>query len=343
MRQYEKSLHLGLTVLLCALILRLFGEGVIPKTAAVLNRPYIRDFLLYLETGQAVRSSSIPEELVYAPESPPPVQPLAPAEETAPSETVPTEPEMPKQLQIREEDASLLRLYNTSGLQVDVRSLLMKDLPQWDGGQPLVLIYSTHSTESYTQAGEHYAQSAAFRTLDEDFNMLSLGAALEGALEDRGIAVLRDGTVHDYPSYNAAYGHARGVIAEMVKANPSVRLVLDLHRDAAGSDDQQLRTLAQVAGAGSAQLMLVVGTDAGGLTHPDWQENLALALKLQVLLERQSPGITRPTCLRPQRFNQDLSPGCLLIEIGAAGNTRQEALTAIPVLAQAIAELLNPA
>ena len=87
--------------------------------------------------------------------------------------------------------------------------------------------------------------------------------------------------------------------------------------------------------------MLVVGTDARGLVHPNWEENLSIGLKLQALLERLSPGLTRPTCLRPQRFNQDLSPGCLIVEIGGAGNTRQEALRTIPVLAQAIEELLE--
>ena len=335
MRQYEKSLHLGLTVLLCALILRLFGEGLIPKTAALLDRPYIQDFLLNLETGQAVRSSSVSAQLSYAPESPPPEFPVAVPEETAPPETDPPGPEP-----IREEEADLLGLYNTSGLPADAGALLVEEMPLWEPGQPQVLIYSTHSTESYTQAGERYAETAAYRTLDGDYNMLSLGKALEEALEERRICVPRDETVHDYPSYNAAYSDARKTVAEILRGNPSIRLVLDLHRDAAGTDQQQLRTLAQVAGARSAQLMLVVGTDARGLEHPGWEENLSLALKLQVLLERHCPGITRPTCLRPQRFNQDFCPGCLLIEIGGAGNTRQEALTAIPVLAQAIEELI---
>lgn len=337
MRQYEKSLHLGLTVVLCALILRLFGEGLIPRAVELLNRPYIRDFLLYLETGQAVRSSSVSDGLVYAPESAAPV--LAKAE-TVPPESAPPEPEAPGPEPIREEESALLRLYNTSGRWVEPEKLLMNPLPTGMSEGPQVLLYSTHATESYTQAGESYVQSAAYRTLDGNYNMLSLGAALEEVLEARGISTLRDETIHDYPSYNASYSNARKGVAEILRENPSIRLVLDLHRDAAGSDAQQLRTLAQVEGVGSAQLMLVVGTDAGGLSHPDWRSNLSLALKLQVLLERAAPGITRPTCLRPQRFNQDLSPGCLIVEIGGAGNTRQEALRAIPVLAEAIAALL---
>ena len=87
--------------------------------------------------------------------------------------------------------------------------------------------------------------------------------------------------------------------------------------------------------------MLVVGTDRGNRIHPNWQKNFSLALRLQTLLERASPGITRPLNLRTQRFNQDLSPGALLIEIGGAGNTHQEALASTDILAQAIEALLQ--
>lgn len=204
-----------------------------------------------------------------------------------------------------------------------------------------MLIYSTHSTESYTQGQEPYPETAPYRTLEKGCNMLSLGKALEEALLDRGIPVLRDETIYDYPSYNSAYGSSRKSLRAYLRAYPSIVLALDLHRDAADTGSGQLRTLAQTDGENSAQLMLVVGTDARGLVHPNWEENLSIGLKLQALLERLSPGLTRPTCLRPQRFNQDLSPGCLIVEIGGAGNTRQEALRTIPVLAQAIEELLE--
>ena len=92
-------------------------------------------------------------------------------------------------------------------------------------------------------------------------------------------------------------------------------------------------------GAASAQIMFVVGTNGTGLKHPNWKENLALALKLQVQMERIASGICRNINLRGQRFNQDKSPGALLVEVGAAGNTREEALRAVEVLAQAILDL----
>ena len=116
--------------------------------------------------------------------------------------------------------------------------------------------------------------------------------------------------------------------------------MLDLHRDASAGT-QQLRPLAQTQSGSAARLMLVVGTDRGNRVHPNWEKNFALALRLQTLLERTSPGITRPLSIRSQRFNQDLSTGALLIEIGGAGNTRQEALAAIDILAQSIESLLH--
>jgi stage II sporulation protein P len=98
-------------------------------------------------------------------------------------------------------------------------------------------------------------------------------------------------------------------------------------------------TSATVGGQHSAQLMMVVGTDAGGNLHPNWQENLSLALKLTVLLEQENPGICRPINLRSERFNMDLTHGSLLVEVGAAGNTREEALIAANALAQAVLAL----
>ena len=87
--------------------------------------------------------------------------------------------------------------------------------------------------------------------------------------------------------------------------------------------------------------MLVVGSDAGGLSHPHWQENMALAVKLHAQLEKNCPGICRPISFRSQCFNQDLSPGALLVEVGAAGNTRAEALLATEQLAQGILALAH--
>ena len=207
--------------------------------------------------------------------------------------------------------------------------------------KPTVLILHTHTTESYTKSREPYEESSDYRTLDENYNMLSIGAEVARQLEAGGIRVIQDRQLHDYPSYNGSYTHARKAIQALLSENPSIRLILDLHRDAADTPKGQLRTVAEVDGTRSAQLMLVVGSDASGRKHPDWERNLALALQLQTRLELLAPGITRPTVLRGQRFNQDLSTGALLVEVGAAGNTHAEALRAADVLAEAILSLAD--
>ena len=169
--------------------------------------------------------------------------------------------------------------------------------------------------------------------------MLSIGKEIARVLEAGGIRVLHDPTLHDDPNYNTAYSAARATIQRYLALYPSIQLVLDIHRDASGDDNDQMVTSATVGGQKCAQLMLVVGTDAGGNVHPNWQENLALALKLTAVLEQENPGICRPINLRSERFNMDLTLGSLLVEVGAAGNTRQEALIAANALAQAVLAL----
>ena len=151
--------------------------------------------------------------------------------------------------------------------------------------------------------------------------------------------MVHDRTLHDYPDYSGAYESARKEAQKYLAAYPSIQLILDLHRDALEDRGNQLPTSATVNGQPSAQLMLVVGTNAGGLTHESWEENVSLGLKLHAQLEQLAPGIMRPMSLRSQRFNQDLLPGALLVEVGAAGNTQAEALLAAEQLAEAIAAL----
>ena len=146
--------------------------------------------------------------------------------------------------------------------------------------------------------------------------------------------MIHDRELHDYPSYNGSYTRTRKVIKDYVNQYSSIQLILDLHRDAAGDGKNQMRTSATVDGEPSAQLMLVMGTN-----YDTYPENLSLALKVHAQLEAQCPGITRPLQLRAARFNQDLCPGSLLVEVGAAGNTHPEAHRAAQQLAKAIVAL----
>ena len=316
--------RLGVLLICLALCARLTASGWEPFLNW-LRKPEVQSFLIYLETGRNVRFSPSLEEISnFAGESPPPGLLELPA-------ALPC---------FSSEDAALVAMTNATGLTPDVETLLQTALT-WDlkSTEPTVLILHTHATESYTKTGETYEETAAFRTLDEHYNMLSIGDRVAEILSENGIAVIHDREIHDYPSYNGSYNHARESIAFYLERYPSIRLVLDLHRDASGDLSNQFRPLANVEGTSCAQLMLVVGTNAAGLSHPGWQENLSLGLKLHTQLERIAPGITRPVNLRTSRFNQDLSPGALLVEVGAAGNTHPEALRAAEILAQAIVAL----
>ena len=325
------SLRWGAGVMLCALLLRLTATGFFQPVAEFLAKPNIASFLLYLETGRIVRFSPSTEVLeVFAYESATPDFALEPVVLTEP----PVEEE--PRPSFCAEDGESVKFKNSAGVKFDAGELITTPL-QWDltGVQPAVQILHTHATESYTRTdGEDYKETSAFRTLDEGYNMLSIGDHLASILESGGVAVLHDRTLHDYPSYNGSYSSSRKAIEKHLEENPSICMVLDLHRDASGDLNNQMRTKATVDGEPSAQIMFVVGTGASG-----WKENLSLALKLQVQMERMASGICRNVNLRSQRFNQDKHNGALLVEVGAAGNTRAEALKAVEVLAQAILDL----
>ena len=207
MRKNSAAYRLGLTCIALCLLLRFHGT-----LEAVLAAPETGEFLLYLETGRrAVRSEQTETAVpAYAPESPavagalPPEALPLPAIVTAPTEA--PEPTLPV---FTAQDGADIQLYNTAGVDLDPETAILQ-APAWpevDG--PKVLIYSSHATESYQKNGENYTETAAYRTLDSGFNMLSLGAALEAALEARGIPVLRDEALHDYPSYNDSYISSR--------------------------------------------------------------------------------------------------------------------------------------
>ena len=335
MDHHRKAVRVGKAAIAVALIFRLWTAGLPGKILTWLTQPNIAAFLIYLETGRDVRFSASQEVfLAYPPESAPPLILLPPEiPEELPPEKVPLPVFLP-------EDTALTDLYYACSLRPELEELLTAPL-SWNlaDGSPTVLILHTHTTESYTQAGENYVETSEYRTLDENYNMLSIGARVAEILSENGIGVIQDRNLHDYPSYNGSYNDARSAIQSYLQAYPGIQLVLDLHRDAIETTGGQLRTLADLEGQPCAQLMLVMGTNASGLTHENWQDNLSLALKLQAQLEKLFPGITRPTILRGQRFNQDLHSGALLVEVGAAGNTHREAMLAAEALAQAIITL----
>lgn len=319
METYLQTRKFSLWVIGLTLVFRLFELGLPLRAARALasksSPPKIQT-----DAGQEVRHFSFP----------------FPAESSPPMDDSP-EPSLPAF-----DPETEIEIQNTSGKAPDIPALLTAPL-EWTlaDSNPTVLILHSHTSESYEQGSLSYQETAAYRTLDEGYNMLAVGDRVAQRLEEAGIGVIHDREFHDYPSYNSAYTSARKAIQAELKDNDSILLVLDLHRDAAEENGQQLPTAIPVDGQRCARLMTVLGVGRNNLPNDQWQENLSLALKLQVQLERAAPGITRPISLRPQRFNQDLAPFSLLVEMGSAGDTLEEALRAADLLSACIISLEN--
>ena len=310
----RRCMRLCTGVLILAVFLRLWAGGVLVPVGQALRSEDAASLLLYLQTGRVVRLS--PAETVP--------QALAAPEETPGFDAG---------------DLELVKLRDDPGLGPDVRQLLTQPLAlNLADGEPRVLILHTHTTESFAQTEDRYEESSPYRTLDPGHNMIALGDIVADILTQAGIGVIHDRQFHDYPSYNGSYNHAAASTKAYLEQYPTIELILDLHRDAADTPTGQMVTACSVGGEKAAQLMFVLGTDKR-LKHPDWEKNLSLALKLQVLLEKENPGICRDLTLSKNRYNQHLGNAALLIEIGAAGNTLAQAKLAARELGETIALL----
>lgn len=325
---HDRVLRTGAAAIALAVVLKIFTS--VPLPTKLFNAQSVSRWVIYLETGRILAETV----------------PATQATEPAPTVIEKEPPEEPRRLSFSPSDGDLVNIRSSWDCALTPRELVMEKL-DWDltGDEPTVLIYHTHAMESYTpQTGEDYTEEVPFRTADLDYNMVSIGTRLAELLEKAGISVLHDTTLHDAASYNGSYTSSRETVEGYLAQYPSIRLVLDIHRDAAeDGNGHQVATTAETAQGDTARLMLVLGSEAGGLYNPNWQENYALAVKLQAVLEQESPGLCRELHLTDQRYNQDLSPGALLIEVGAAGNSHDEALRAMTPLAEAIAALAKGA
>ena len=213
-------------------------------------------------------------------------------------------------------------------------------LPEEEG--PQILIVHTHGSEAYTMPpGQEYEPSGESRTTDTSLNVVRVGDELAKTLEEAGLTVLHDPTLHDYPEYSGAYGRSLDAVNAYLAEYPTISFVLDVHRDAiSDGDGTPYKVVSGVAGLNAAQMSFVIGTDGGGLEHPDWRENLKLAAAIQQRLTADYPTLVRPITVRNSRYNQHTTPGSLLVEMGAAGNSLDEALLSARLLGKALAETI---
>jgi stage II sporulation protein P len=223
--------------------------------------------------------------------------------------------------------------------QSDLRTDGFATLPE---EAPQVLILHTHGCEAYTMPpGEAYEASDDHRTLDERYNVLRVGDEIAQVLENAGIGVIHDRTLHDYPNYSGSYNRSLATAERWRSEHPSLVYVLDVHRDAVADGDGNQYKLLCAEEPSAAQMEFVLGSDGGGLSHDRWRENLRLACAVQETLLSRYPTLMRPIIVRNSRYNQQISTGALLLEVGTAGNSLEEALVAARLFAQGFADTIK--
>ena len=246
--------------------------------------------------------------------------------------------EPPKASVLENRTGSKIEVTNDSGYAIDTDALLAEPIKLRDGDIK-VLIVHTHTSEAYA---EQFSETDSYRSENDNTNVIAVGDVIENVLKERNIGVIHDKTYHDYPSYSGAYKRALETINSNLKKYPSVTFVFDIHRDAISDGaGGYMKTLAEINGAKCAQGLIVIGTDAGGLQHPSWRENLKYGLRLQKIMCEKYPSFARPLHLRQERFNGHLREGAMILEIGSNGNTLEEAKTAALYMGDCVASLID--
>ena len=208
---------------------------------------------------------------------------------------------------------------------------------------PTVLIYHTHTWEAYEmEDGATYTPTETWRTKDDAHNMVRVGQALAKELTELGFAVTHDTTAFEPPNLSDAYNRSLNMLRQRLDAGENYDYILDIHRDAFSGLRNGANYVEQ-DGAQIAYVMLLVGkgtgeTGSGFDERPDWPRNLALAQAITDAMNAQIPGVAREVKIKSGRFNQHVSTGALLIEVGNNRNTLAQALAACPVIARALAQ-----
>ncbi len=224
---------------------------------------------------------------------------------------------------------------------INIKELLEKPLNiDFAKKGPKVLIYHTHTSESYVLKESDLGKKdvPSFNS-NPKYNVVRVGEELARNLKKYGIETLHNGTVHD-KSRPAAYSLSIDTLKSYKKSYPSIKVFVDLHRDAVGKEKPKLRMVKKINGKNAAQIMFVVGAD-GTLPHPQWKENLKFVLKLQKKLNEKYPGLAKPVWIVGKRYNQQISNQSILIEVGGDGNLLSECLESTKYLAEVLNEVMS--
>ncbi len=237
-------------------------------------------------------------------------------------------------------------LKNLTDLSNDeVRGIMAQDINfniQKNSSEPQILIMHTHGTESYQPEGMmSYDPSYTSRDTDNNQNITSVGKVLADTLNSFGYNTLHDTSLHDYPSYNGSYDRSREVVEEYLLKYPSIKIVLDIHRDAIETNGARVAAVSTINGIEYAQVMIISGADNKSMGMPNYTENLKFAALVQDSLEESYTGITRPILFDYRHYNQDLTTGSILIEVGSHGNTLSQAKQTAKVIGVSIAKIFD--
>ena len=235
---------------------------------------------------------------------------------------------------------------NTRQTAADIAAEIANPLPfaiEPNSPDPQVLVMHTHATEDYRlSAGLWFSPGDGARSTDRSINMCAVGRVVADTLNAAGINTLHDETLNDYPSYTGSYANSRAVVQQYLAQYPSIKVVLDVHRDAIESESgSRYAPVCTVEGRQAAQVMIICGCDNGTTVQlPNWRQNLRFAAAWERSMEGMYPGFTRPVLFSYRFYNQDLTTGSLLIEIGGHGNNLNEALYAGQLAAKGLAAAL---
>ena len=236
---------------------------------------------------------------------------------------------------------------NTRQTAADIAAEIENPLPfaiEPNSPDPQVLVMHTHATEDYRlSAGLWFAPGDGARSTDCSMNMCAVGRVVADTLNAAGICTLHDETLNDYPSYTGSYANSRAVVQQYLAQYPSIKVVLDVHRDAIETENgSRMAPVCTVNGRQAAQVMIICGCDNGTtVSLPNYRLNLRFAAAWETAMEGLYPGFTRPVLFSYRFYNQDLTPGSLLIEIGGHGNNLNEALYAGQLAAQGLISALK--
>lgn len=276
------------------------------------------------------------------------------AENSASSEAKPTSAQAVKGKIISQYNSPYLASLSYDGVYVKNSTDLKINLKEFVNGEvsfkikknddPQVLILHTHATESFMEIdADYYTEDFKSRTTDNEKNMVAIGKIVAEKLQNAGINTIHSATQHDYPSYTQSYSRAADTICDYLKKYPSIKVVIDLHRDAVSAEDSsKVKLVTNINDKKAAQIMLVMGSQSGSVTNfPKWKENFKLATKLQQTIEKDYPTLARPIMLASKNYNESLSTGSMLIEIGTEANSLDEAKYSAELVGNSLVKLLS--